>query len=106
MVCGVDVGGGGLVGLITGGSSVPVASRHSPDAAGIIKRRTTARTAAPMRRRRIRSPSRMLRIPRSGISSGSRVCLEPLSQLTFEEIGHDSPPSASVSRNFARARDV
>jgi hypothetical protein len=71
MVCGVDVGGGGLVGLITGGSSVPVASRHSPDAAGIIKRRTTARTAAPIRRRRIRSPSRILRIPRSGISFGS-----------------------------------
>jgi hypothetical protein len=32
--------------------------------------------------------------------------LQLLGQLAFEEIGHASPPSASVSRGFANARAV
>ena len=67
--------------LITGGSLVPAASRHSPDASGIISKTTRTTTVTPMRRRRIRS--RAARpphcrdvgpgLPMSGVTFATRV---------------------------------
>ena len=76
--------------------SVPVAKSPQSRCGRIIRRRTRARTTAPMRRRLMRSPSRTLRIPRSGISSGSvGACSRSASRRSKRSVS-DSPPSASV----------
>ena len=61
---------------------------------------------APMRRRRMRSPSRTPPDTQVRNLLRQRMRLQPLSQLPFEEIGHDSPASASAARSFARALAV